>query len=68
MPDKADVLLTGGTVITMNADYELFDDGAVAIRGDAIVAVGPAEKLSSASGSVSMANWPPPTATPLSTV
>lgn len=47
MAEKADVLLTGGTVITMNADYEVFEDGAVAIRDDAIVAVGPSGTVSS---------------------
>jgi len=48
MPEKADVLLTGGTVITMSAEYDLFDEGAVAIRGDMILAVGPAGELNGA--------------------
>jgi 5-methylthioadenosine/S-adenosylhomocysteine deaminase len=38
--EKADLLITGGTVITMDAQRRLIDDGAVAIRGDSIVAVG----------------------------
>src|SRR5271168_987299 len=38
--EKADLLITGGTVITMDAQRRVIDDGAVAIRGDSIVAVG----------------------------
>ena len=45
MPEQADVLLTGGTVITMNGDHDLFYEGAVAIQGDAIVAVGSAAEV-----------------------
>jgi 5-methylthioadenosine/S-adenosylhomocysteine deaminase len=36
----ADLLLIHGTVVTMNADYAVFPDGAVAIRGNAIIDVG----------------------------
>ncbi len=39
--EKADLLVTGGTVITMDAQRAIIEDGAVAVRGDAIVAVGP---------------------------
>jgi len=35
-----DLLISGGTVVTMDADRHLIEDGAVAIRGDSIVAVG----------------------------
>src|SRR4029453_15083358 len=35
-----DLLITGGTVITMDSTRRVIDDGAVAIRGDRIVAVG----------------------------
>jgi len=38
--DSADLLVTGGTVVTMDAARTIYDDGAVAIRGDVIVAVG----------------------------
>ena len=34
MPQKADILLTGGTVVTMNEQYEIIQNGAVAILGD----------------------------------
>jgi 5-methylthioadenosine/S-adenosylhomocysteine deaminase len=36
----ADVVLTNAIVITMNANSDLFADGAVAIQGDRIIAVG----------------------------
>ncbi len=38
--NKADTILTGGIVVTMNRQYDIFMDGAVAIRGENIVAVG----------------------------
>jgi 5-methylthioadenosine/S-adenosylhomocysteine deaminase len=38
--DSADLLVTGGTVVSMDAARTIYDDGAVAIRGDLIVAVG----------------------------
>jgi 5-methylthioadenosine/S-adenosylhomocysteine deaminase len=39
--EKADLLVTGGTVVTMDASRAILDDGAVAVKGDTIVAVGP---------------------------
>ncbi|MEW5988515.1 MAG: amidohydrolase family protein [Chloroflexota bacterium] len=45
MAEAIDLLLTGGTVITMNGAFDLFPAGAVAVRGDSIVAVGPAADL-----------------------
>ncbi len=39
--EKADLLVTGGTVVTMDGSRAIFDDGAVAVKGDTIVAVGP---------------------------
>jgi len=44
-PETVDVLLDGGLVVTMDAGRQVFDPGAVAIRGNAIVAVGPADDL-----------------------
>ena len=38
--EKVDVLVSGGTVVTMDAERRIIGDGAVAVRGDAIVAVG----------------------------
>jgi cytosine/adenosine deaminase-related metal-dependent hydrolase len=40
-----DLLITGGTVITMDSGRRVIDDGAVAIRGDRIVAVGTTQDL-----------------------
>src|SRR5580704_18647356 len=38
--EKVDLLITGGTVITMDAQRRVLDDGAIAASGDSIVAVG----------------------------
>ena len=40
---ECDLLLTGGTVITVDAQRQVFDPGAVAVRGERIVAVGNAD-------------------------
>ena len=39
------LLITGGTVVTMNASGQVIPDGAIAIQGDRIVAVGTADEL-----------------------
>src|SRR6201993_855181 len=44
---KADLLITGGTVVTMDGSRAIYDDGAVAVREDTIVAVGPRAELAS---------------------
>ncbi len=46
MPETADLMLTGGTVVTMNEDYDIYIDGAVAISDNTILAVGPAAEIS----------------------
>src|SRR5216683_7838962 len=38
--ETIDMLVVGGTVVTMNAERRIIEDGAVGIKGDAIVAVG----------------------------
>ena len=43
----ADLIVTGGTVVTMDAARHIYDPGAVAVRGDEIVAVGPAAEIES---------------------
>ena len=43
--ERADLLVTGGTVVTMDAPRAILDDGAVAVKGDTIVAVGPRSEL-----------------------
>src|SRR5579863_9364205 len=43
--EKADLLVTGGTVVTMDAARTIYDDGAVVVKGDTIVAIGPRSAL-----------------------
>ncbi|BBO77599.1 N-ethylammeline chlorohydrolase [Desulfosarcina widdelii] len=45
MTPTADLLITNGLVITMDAQNRIFENGAVTIIGDAIAAIGPADKL-----------------------
>lgn len=45
MREQVDLMLTGGTVVTMDADGTVLPGGAVAVRGQTIVAVGPAAEL-----------------------
>ncbi|MGD0401741.1 MAG: amidohydrolase [Candidatus Acidiferrales bacterium] len=45
--EKVDLLVTGGTVVTMDGQRRVIEDGAVAIRGDSIVAVGPRAEIES---------------------
>jgi 5-methylthioadenosine/S-adenosylhomocysteine deaminase len=40
MSENVDVLLVNGTVVTMDADFAVLPDGAVAVRGREIVGVG----------------------------
>lgn len=48
MVNTIDTLLTNAILITMDEDFHLYEPGAVAIRGEDIVAVGPAEKVGTA--------------------
>ena len=43
--EKADLIVSGGTVVTMDGARTIYDDGAVVVRGDTIVAVGPRREL-----------------------
>ncbi len=43
--ERVDLLVAGGTVVTMDAGRRVIEDGAVALRGDTIVAVGPRADL-----------------------
>lgn len=40
MTQTVDLMLVGGTVVTMNGRYDIFVQGAIAIQDDSIVAVG----------------------------
>ena len=43
--ERVDKILTGGIVLTMNEALDIFSNGAVAIRGDSIVAVDSADEI-----------------------
>jgi 5-methylthioadenosine/S-adenosylhomocysteine deaminase len=43
--EPVDLLITNGIVVTMDEQQRVFDPGAVAIRGNAIAAVGPARDV-----------------------
>ncbi len=45
--EQVDLLVFGGTVVTMDADRNVYTNGAVAVRGNEIVAIGPAAVLGS---------------------
>jgi 5-methylthioadenosine/S-adenosylhomocysteine deaminase len=43
--EKVDLLISGGTVVTMDADRRILEGGAIAVRGDTILAIGPRTQL-----------------------
>ena len=45
---QVDLIIEGGVVVTMDPQHRVIDDGAVAVLGDAIVAVGPSQEVRSA--------------------
>ncbi|MFZ3216420.1 MAG: amidohydrolase [Candidatus Acidiferrales bacterium] len=45
--EKVDLVVSNGIVVTMDAQRRVLQDGAVAVRGDSIVAVGPSAEIAS---------------------
>jgi len=43
--DRVDLIISGGTVVTMDAARAIYDNGAVAVKNDTIVAVGQRRNL-----------------------
>ena len=43
--ESADLLITNGLVVTVDRHNRVLEDGAIAVRGDRIVAIGPSEDL-----------------------
>ena len=39
-PESVDILIEGGLILTVDSERTILTDGAIAIRGDRIVAVG----------------------------
>jgi hypothetical protein len=35
--EQADLVIAGGTVVTMDADRRILEDGAIAVKGDTIL-------------------------------
>ena len=45
--ERVDLLVSGGTVVTMDSGKRVIEDGTVAVRGDAILAVGARQEIES---------------------
>lgn len=45
--EDVDLIVSGGTVVTMDAKRAIYEDGSVAVREDSIVAVGPRDTIES---------------------
>jgi 5-methylthioadenosine/S-adenosylhomocysteine deaminase len=46
--EKVDLLISGGTIVTMDGERRILEGGAIAVRGDSIVSVGPREQVEAA--------------------
>src|SRR5882724_8480980 len=45
--EKADLLVSGGTIVTMDGQRRILEDGAIVVKGDAILALGPRAEIES---------------------
>jgi len=45
--ENVDLIVSGATVVTMDAKRAIYEDGSVAVKGDSIVAVGPRGEIES---------------------
>jgi len=45
--DAADLIISGGTIVTMDGARTILEDGAVVMKGDTIVAIGPRSEVES---------------------
>jgi len=43
--EAADLLVSGATIVTMDGERHVFEDGALAVKGDVIVAIGPGKDI-----------------------
>src|SRR6266850_355080 len=45
--EKVDLLVSGGTIVTIDGQNRILEDGAIAVKGDAILALGPRAEIES---------------------
>jgi len=43
--ERADLVVTGGTIVTMDGQRRVIEDGAIAVNRDAIVGIGPRAEI-----------------------
>jgi 5-methylthioadenosine/S-adenosylhomocysteine deaminase len=43
--EAVDLLVSGGTIVTMDPERHVWDDGAIAVKGDTVVAIGPSKEI-----------------------
>jgi 5-methylthioadenosine/S-adenosylhomocysteine deaminase len=54
--ENVDLIISGGTVVTMDAKRAIYEDGGIAVRRDSIVAVGPRAEIESKYSAVQTIN------------
>src|SRR5271169_5668001 len=43
--EAADLIVSGATIVTMDEKRHVFEEGALAVKGDVIVAIGPSKEI-----------------------